>query len=155
MVNWNIISKIIGSLLFIEAFIMSWCLAMAFSFHEDDVMAFLMSTLITFGSAFVFLYFGRNSENTLSRRDAYVVVTLVWVVFSCFGMFPFLIHGSVTSLTDAYFETMSGFTTTGATVIDDVERLPHGILLAVAHAVDWRTGHRLLHHRGAAVACWR
>jgi len=128
MVNWNIISKIIGSLLFIEAFIMSWCLAMAFSFHEDDVMAFLMSTLITFGSAFVFLYFGRNSENTLSRRDAYVVVTLVWVVFSCFGMFPFLIHGSVTSLTDAYFETMSGFTTTGATVINDVERLPHGIL---------------------------
>lgn len=128
MVNWHIISKILGSLLFIEAFIMSWCLAMAFGFGEDDVLAFLMSTLITFGSACVFLFFGHKAENTLSRRDAYVVVTLVWVVFSFFGMFPFLIHGSLTNVTDAYFETMSGFTTTGATVIDDVERLPHGIL---------------------------
>ena len=128
VINWNIISKILGSLLFIEAFFMSWCLVMAFVFEEDDVLAFLMSTLFTFGSAFVFLYFGRKAENALSRRDAYVVVTLVWVVFSFFGMFPFLIHGSVDSLTDAYFETMSGFTTTGATVIDNVEALPHGIL---------------------------
>jgi trk system potassium uptake protein TrkH len=64
----------------------------------------------------------------LSRRDAYVVVAASWVIFSFFGMFPFLIHGSVSSITDAYFETMSGFTTTGATVIDDVESLPHGLL---------------------------
>jgi trk system potassium uptake protein TrkH len=128
MVNWNIISKIIGALLFIEAFLMGCCLMMAWSMGEDDVMAFLMSGLFTFASAFIFLMMGRNADNTLSRRDAYVVVTLVWVVFSFFGMFPFLIHGSITSITDAYFETMSGFTTTGATIIDDVERLPHGIL---------------------------
>ena len=128
MVNWNIISKILGSLLFIEAFFMSWCLVMAFSFAEDDSLAFLMSTLLTFSAAFVFLYFGRNAENALSRRDAYVVVTLAWIVFSFFGMFPFIFHGGILSVTDAFFETMSGFTTTGVTVIDDVERLPHGIL---------------------------
>lgn len=128
MVNYRIISKIIGSLLFIEAFLMSWCLVMAFSFHEDDVMAFMMSTILTFGGAFLFLYFGRTAENVLSRRDAYVVVTATWVVFSFFGMFPFLIHGSITNISEAFFETMSGFTTTGVTTIDDVERLPHGIL---------------------------
>ena len=128
MVNWRIISKILGSLLFIEAFFMSWCLAMAFWFHEDDVMAFMMSTLLTFGSAFIFLYFGRTAENALSRRDAYVVVTATWLVFSLFGMWPFLIHGSLTNVAGAYFETMSGFTTTGVTVIDNVERLPHGML---------------------------
>jgi len=128
MVSWKLISKIIGSLLFVEAFFMAICMAMAFSFGEDDMMAFIFSTIFTFGSAFIFLYFGRESENTLSRRDAYVVVTLTWVVFSFFGMFPFLIHGSLASFTDAFFETMSGFTTTGATVIDDVERLPHGLL---------------------------
>ena len=128
MINFRIISKVIGSLLFIEAFFMSWCLAMAFAHHEDDAMAFLFSTLITFGAAFVFLFFGRNSDNTLSRRDAYVVVTATWIVFSVFGMFPFLIHGSVTNLSEAFFETMSGFTTTGVTTISDVERLPHGIL---------------------------
>ena len=128
MINWRLISKILGSLLFIEAFIMLWCLAMAFAFKEDDVMAFMMSAILTAGCAFVFLYFGRSSENALSRHDAYVVVSATWVVFSFFGMFPFLIHGSLTNVADAYFETMSGFTTTGATVIDNVERLPHGML---------------------------
>jgi trk system potassium uptake protein TrkH len=128
MVNFRIISKIIGSLLFIESFFMGVCLAMAFSFHEDDVMAFIVSTLLTFGGAFIFLFFGHEAKNSLSRRDAYVVVAASWVIFSFFGMFPFLIHGSVSSITDAYFETMSGFTTTGATVIDDVESLPHGLL---------------------------
>jgi trk system potassium uptake protein TrkH len=128
MVNFRIISKIIGSLLFIEAFFMSWCTIMAIFFHEDDQMAFLMSMLVTFGCGFVFLFFGRNAENALSRRDAYLLVTSVWVIFSLFGMLPFLIHGSITNLTDAYFETMSGFTTTGATILDDVEWLPHGML---------------------------
>ena len=128
MVNWRIISKILGSLLFIESFFMTWCLAMAFAHHEDDVMAFMMSALLTFGCAFVFLLFGRHAENALSRRDAYVVVTATWMVFSVFGMLPFLIHGSLNSVSEAFFETMSGFTTTGVTTIDDVERLPHGIL---------------------------
>ena len=125
MVNFRIISKIIGSLLFIEALFMSLCALMAFSFGEDDLMAFLISLLITFGSGFFFLYLGRNADNSLSRKDAYVVVTAAWVVFSFFGMFPFLIHGSITNITDAFFESTSGFTTTGASIIDDVEVLPH------------------------------
>ena len=128
MVNFRIIHKIIGSLLFLEAFFMGWCLALAFVHHEDDLLAFLVSMLLTFGCGFLFLYLGRDAENTLSRRDAYVVVTAAWVIFSFFGMFPFLIHGSIGSFCDAYFETMSGFTTTGASIIDDVERLPHAML---------------------------
>lgn len=128
MVNFRIVSKIIGSLLFIEAFFMALCLAIAFFYEEDDVMAFLISTALTNGCALLFLNMGRNAENTLNRHDAYVVVVAVWVIFSIFGMFPFLIHGSITSVTDAFFETMSGFTTTGASIIDNVERLPHGIL---------------------------
>ncbi len=128
MVNFRIISKIIGSLLFIEGFFMSWCAAIAFYYHEDDQFAFLISLLTTFACGFLFLLWGRTAENALSRRDAYLLVTSVWVIFSFFGMFPFLIHGSVPRLVDAYFETMSGFTTTGASIIDDVECLPHGIL---------------------------
>ena len=120
MVNFRIISKIIGS--------MSWCAIMAIFFHEDDQVAFMMSMLVTLGFGFIFLFFGRNAENALSRRDAYLLVTSVWVIFSLFGMLPFLIHGSITNFTDAYFETISGFTTTGASIIDDVECLPHGIL---------------------------
>ena len=128
MVNFRIISKIIGSLLFIEGLFMGWCALMSFAYHEDDLMAFLISLLLTFGSGFFFLYLGRDADNSLNRRDAYVVVTAAWAVFSFFGMFPFLIHGSITNITDAFFESTSGFTTTGATIIDDVEILPHGIL---------------------------
>ena len=128
MVNWHIISKIIGSLLFIEAFFMAWCVGVSFYFQEDDTLAFLMSMLITFGCAFLFLLMGRNARNSLNRHDAFVVVTAIWVIFSFFGMFPFLIHGSCTNVTDAYFETMSGFSTTGSSIFDDVEHLPRGIL---------------------------
>ena len=128
MVNFRIISKIIGSLLFIEALFMSLCALISFLYHEDDLMAFLISLLITFGSGFFFLYLGRHSVNSLSRRDAYLLVTAAWVVFSFFGMFPFLIHGCITNVTDAFFESTSGFTTTGASIIDDVEVLPHAIL---------------------------
>jgi trk system potassium uptake protein TrkH len=95
---------------------------------EDDILAFLLSMILTAGSGFLFLALGRKSENSLGRREACVVVTAAWVIFSFFGMFPFLIHGSISNLTDAFFETMSGFTTTGASIIDNVERLPHGIL---------------------------
>jgi trk system potassium uptake protein TrkH len=128
MVNFRILSKIIGSLLFIEAFFMAWCLAMAFGYREDDTMAFLLSTLLTFGCGCLFLFFGRQSGNSLSRRDAYLVVTAVWIIFSCFGMFPYLFHGTITNFTDAYFESMSGFTTTGCSTLDDLERLPHAML---------------------------
>ena len=128
MVNWKLISKILGSLLFIEAFFMVLCLIMAISFGEKDLLAFILSTVITIGGAFGFRYLGHSDDNMLTRRDAYVVVTLTWIVFSFFGMFPFLLSGAVPRITDAFFETMSGFTTTGATVINNVEVLPHALL---------------------------
>ena len=128
MVNFRIISKIIGSLLFIEAFFMAWCVVIAFSFHEDDQMAFLLSMLVTFGSGFLFFLLGKDAENFLNRHDAFLLVTAVWMIFSLFGMLPFLIHGCIPDFTDAYFEATSGFTTTGATIFDDVECLPQGIL---------------------------
>ena len=128
MINWKIIFKVIGALMFIEAALMLVCLAVSLLYAEDDSMAFLASV----GAATVFGLLlrlaGRNDDNTLSRRDAYLVVTLTWITFSLFGTLPFLISGHVASFTDAYFETMSGFTTTGASVIDDVEALPHGLL---------------------------
>ena len=128
MVNRRIIAKIIGSLLLIEAFFMGWCAAVSSFFQEDDTLAFLLSALLTTAVGLLLLAAGRSAQSTLSRREAFVVVTAVWTVFSFMGMLPFLIHGCTLSVTDAYFETMSGFTTTGATIFDDVERLPKGIL---------------------------
>lgn len=128
MVRFSIVSKIIGQLLFLEAAMMMVCLVMAICYREDDVMAFLISMVFTVCGGLVFKFYGRNAGNELNRREAYLVVALIWVVFCAFGMLPLLISGYVPSVTDAYFETMSGFTTTGATIIDDVECLPHTIL---------------------------
>ena len=128
MINYRTIYKIIGSLLFIEAALMLSCLAMAIYYAEDDVMAFLVSIIATLFFGFVFRFMGRNSNNTMGRRDACLVVSLSWAIFSAIGTMPFMIGGYLHSFTDAYFETMSGFTTTGATIIDDVEALPHGII---------------------------
>lgn len=128
MINLKVIYKIIGSLLFIEAALMSVCLIMAMAYGEDDMYAFLYAVGITAACGTVLRYMGRNSGNMLSRRDAYLVVSLAWVLFSLFGTLPFVTGGYIKSFTDAYFETMSGFTTTGATIIDDVECLPHAIL---------------------------
>jgi trk system potassium uptake protein TrkH len=128
VINFRIIYKVLGSLLFIEITLMLWCLIMALYFGEDDILTFIISIVVTLLGAILLKYAGRNAENRLSRRESFLVVTLSWIVFSFFGTMPFLVGGYLHSFTDAFFETMSGFTTTGATIIDDVETLPHGIL---------------------------
>ena len=128
MINWKTIHKIIGALLGIETMLMTLCAAVAFYYGEDDTLAFVITIVLTMFTAIVLEYKGRKSDNSMSRKDSFLVVSLTWVIFSFFGMLPFLISGYIPNITDAYFETMSGFTTTGATILDDVERLPHGLL---------------------------
>lgn len=115
-------------MLFQEALIMSVCMGIAIGYQEEDVLPFASSAVITMLGGFMLKYFGRNAKNKLSRRDSYLLVSLLWVVFSLFGTLPFISGGYISNFTDAFFEAMSGFTTTGATIIDDVEALPHAIL---------------------------
>ena len=128
MVNFKIIYKVIGSLLFIEAIMMLASLAVSIYYRDDDIPAFLITIAVTLLAAIGLKYKGYGAENSLGRREAYLLVTLIWLIFSALGALPFVISGYLTSYTDAFFETMSGFTTTGATIIDDVEALPHGLL---------------------------
>lgn len=128
MINSKLIYKILGQLLFIEAFLLFISLLVALYYQQDDIFAFIVATLTTIGGGLILKWRGHGADNTMSRRDAYLVVSLSWIVFSLFGTLPFMISGYIHSFTDAYFETMSGFTTTGATIIDDVEALPHGLL---------------------------
>jgi len=132
MTNLKIVYKIIGQLLFLEATMMALCAGLSLYCNEDDVLAFVISIAIAIAGSYVLRYMGREADNSLGRRDAYLVVTLTWVAFSVFGALPYLISGYINNPTDAFFETMSGFTTTGCSIIDDVERLPHGLLM-------WRT----------------
>lgn len=128
MINWKIIWKIIGQLLCMEAALMAVCALMSHVYQEDDCLAFVISILITVFAGAALEYIGHHSTNSMSRRDSFLVVTFAWLIFSLFGSLPFLLSGYLTNPTDAYFETISGFTTTGASLIDDVESLPHALL---------------------------
>ncbi len=130
MIHIRSIYRIIGVLLAIEAGVLLLCSIIPLLHRETDLFAFLASSLITGCSSIFFntLYKRGKGSDGVSRRDGYVVVTLSWVLFSLFGCLPFLISGYVPNFTNAFFETISGFTTTGASVISNVEALPHGLL---------------------------
>lgn len=117
-----------GFLFFIETGFLILCSLLAVYYQESDVSAFLTSAAITVGAGIIASLFGKNAEKKINRRDGYVVVTFAWVFFSLFGMLPFYISGYIPHVTDAFFETMSGFTTTGASILDNIESLPHGLL---------------------------
>ncbi|MBO5250931.1 MAG: TrkH family potassium uptake protein [Bacteroidaceae bacterium] len=128
MINWKMIAKIMGFLLFIEAGFLTLCTVLSAFYQEPDLPAFIISTLITAVIGIPLTYVGKKAERKLSRRDGYVVVTFAWIIFSLFGMLPYYISGYIPNITNAFFETMSGFTTTGASILNDIEALPHALL---------------------------
>lgn len=128
MINFRMIYKVLGTLLLIEAALLLVCLGVSVCYGENDRFAFAASLMMTFLAGIIFKFEGRDGGNSLSRRDAYLVVSLSWVIFSLFGTLPFLMSGYIKNFTDAFFETMSGFTTTGATVIGNIGDYPHGLL---------------------------
>ena len=128
MFHPKVIFRIIGILLFIEAAFLLGCVGVSLYYGEDTTKALLYSFGIIAASGLLLVSMGRGGERNVSRKDGYMVVTLCWVVFSLFGTLPYMLTGSIPAFTDAFFETMSGFTTTGATILQNIEALPNSIL---------------------------
>ncbi|MBQ5688729.1 MAG: TrkH family potassium uptake protein [Bacteroidales bacterium] len=130
--------RIIGLfLLFEAAFMLVASLVALFYFYrcgDGDVLALTVSTILTAISGFILISAGRKSGQSKHEienfevKDSFIIVTLTWVVFALFGMLPFLLNGTVSTVTDAFFEAMSGFTTTGSTLLNNIDEQPHGIL---------------------------
>ena len=104
------------------------CSGVSFYYRESDMLDFWKAGGITAGVGLLLAALGKGGERQLTRRDGYVLVSFAWVAFSLFGMLPFYIGGYIPDIANAFFETMSGFSSTGATILDDIESLPHGIL---------------------------
>jgi trk system potassium uptake protein TrkH len=105
-------------------------LALPFSYYYgESLWPILISTLITaaFGGI-LFSFVGKKKRKHVGKREAYIIVSLAWIVISIFGTLPYLFSGTFTSFTNAFFETISGFTTTGSSVLNDIEAVPKGIL---------------------------
>lgn len=122
------IFRILGFLLLIEAAFMLTSVPVALYYDEPVVESLLLSVGAMAGTGTLLAYICRGAGRDVSRKDGYIVVTLIWVIFSLFGTLPYMLSGAIPDFTDAFFETMSGFSTTGSTILEDIEALPHSIL---------------------------
>ena len=128
MFHPKIIFRILGFLLIIEACFLLGSLALSYYYHEPTLNTYLYTLAAMVGVGSVFAYIGKGKERNISRKDGYIIVTLCWIIFSLFGALPYMLSGTLHSFTDAFFETMSGFSTTGSTILTDIEALPKSLL---------------------------
>jgi len=125
--NKFFILRTMGLLLIFEAVAMVPSLFLAAYYGEADLKAFIISIIIIVAVGYPLARL-RFNEHTIGYKEGFAVATLGWLFMAVFGALPYIISGSTSSVVDAFFETMSGFTTTGASIFPDVESLTHGIL---------------------------
>lgn len=125
-INFRMLIRVMGWLVMIEAAFMIVPLVTAIVYHEDDILAFSVGVGVAavVGAAMTFLARPRRSD--MGKREGFLLTALVWVVFSLFGMIPFIISDVPLNVSEAFFESMSGFTTTGVSIMD-IDTLPHAI----------------------------
>jgi len=126
-VKYKIVLNALGSLLFFLGLSMLLPLLYAIYYHEQTTNAFIISIIITTITG-IFLKKFYSSEEPIGIKEGFAIATLGWVFAAGFGAIPFMLAGTFSSFIDAYFETMSGFTTTGATVLVPIEGNPYSIL---------------------------
>lgn len=134
--NLSSIANVFGTLLIVTGSSMLLPALCSLYYGEDDLVALLISAVVVVMAGIPFKWFFRN-ENQLGIKDGIFLASFGWVVISAVSALPFMIHGAIPSFTDAFFEMMSGYTTTGATILNDIEALPHGLLF-------WRSQTHLL-----------
>ena len=129
MLNFPLIYKAVGTLLYLEALLLALCLGMGVWAGENNPATFGIPVAVAALTGFALRWAGRHAENRMSRRDGFLIVSATWIAFTLIGMLPLLVSGHQPRVAAAFFETMSGLSTTGATAIDDIDALPRSILL--------------------------
>ncbi|MFZ6663251.1 TrkH family potassium uptake protein [Peijinzhouia sedimentorum] len=128
-VNLPVIGKTLGILLTINGAFLLLPLPFSFHFDEGDYSSFIYSSLINlFVGGLLILLTRKQSSKDLKRKDGFIIVTLGWITLTLFGSLPYVFSGTISDFSNIFFETMSGYTTTGATILTDIESLPKGIL---------------------------
>ncbi len=130
MINFKVVGYILGVLLIIEALFMLLSVSVSLIYGEPDYKYMLFSALVTMVIGLLLFFIFKSSDKNLGKREGYIIVSLGWLISSIFGAIPFFISMAIPSYTDAFFETMSGFTTTGASILRSEEYglMSHGML---------------------------
>ena len=127
--NLKVIGNIIGILLLINGLLMLTAVPFGIYHGESSWKGILVASLVNSIIGFLLYYNTKDNENKeLKRRDGYLIVILSWIAMSLFGMLPYIFTDQISNVPDAFFETVSGYTTTGASILNDIEILDHGIL---------------------------
>lgn len=126
--NYRLIARFFGILLLVETAALLATALISWFYNDKNLIYFLASAAISFVAASASILLGRNANPIIGKREGSLVVTFTWIVFTLFGLLPFWLSRSIPSFTDAFFETISGFTTTGASILNNIEELSPGIL---------------------------
>jgi trk system potassium uptake protein len=127
MFNNKYILHVIGLLLVMESLFMLVPVFVSILYHESFFHMLISAAItLTVGGLLWFVY--RDADKEIGKREGYVIASSVWIVYSIFGALPYLLSNSIGTFTDAFFETISGFTTTGASILTNIEGLSHGML---------------------------
>lgn len=129
MVNFRIIARVLSLALITEGLFMFLSAVLSFILKEPAGTSLLFSAIITLVSGILVFSPLRADEKLSGYKEGYIITVGIWLILSLFGTLPYLLTGSVKNFCDAFFESMSGFTTTGATILSDIESLPHGLVL--------------------------
>ena len=124
--NYRMIGYLLGLILLVEAALMALPAAVSLIYAED-VMPFIITIALLFAVSLPLVAF-KPQKKRIFAKDGFIVVAAAWILMSLFGALPFVISRAIPSYVDALFETVSGFTTTGASILQEIESLPKGIL---------------------------
>ena len=128
-INLRLISHLIGLLFVVNGGFMIVATAVSYIYSDGVGWQMLQASFLAVLSGIVIMILTRNHRKEIQKKEGYIIVTMGWVFMALIGTLPYLLTGAIPNFTDAFFETMSGFTTTGASIIKDIEALPQGILL--------------------------
>ena len=126
--NKRLVVRLLGAIILIEALAMAPALLIAFFYGDGDAPAFCYTILLMAALGLPAWLLSRPREKNLRAKEGFVTVALAWVALSVFGALPFVFSGFLPRFEEALFESVSGFTTTGATMVTDFENLPHGVI---------------------------
>ncbi|WP_136466397.1 TrkH family potassium uptake protein [Flagellimonas onchidii] len=126
--NTRIIIHIMGLLLLCNGSFMLLAAFVSGIYDDGATLDITLSAIVTMLFGIMAMFGTRGHKKEVKRKEGYIVVTFGWIIMSISGTLPYLFSGAIPSVTDAFFETISGYTTTGASILDDIEALPEGIL---------------------------